>query len=224
MYIPRLARRRRIFGNIDLKIRIFRLFSVYFTSVHTFCRAQSDITRSWLAGARVIFRACPQPIPSCMMRVINTSTCIPYLRYFVDIQNTHICIHFKFCARMDVQPSLQDAACLEDHARACEPRRRDIALYANDNAPYTRSARESRWRGAALCWAAAGPPYAAPGDGARAIRCEPKHDCSWDNRRRPKPVSDLLGPPKNPKANDLKPDPQFVTFGTGPVVTSYLTK
>ena len=67
-------------------------------------------------------------------------SCIPYLRYFVAIQNTHICIHFKVCARMDVQPSLQDAACLEDHARACEPRRRDIALY--DNAPYTRSARD----------------------------------------------------------------------------------
>ena len=35
VYIPRLARRRRNFGNFDRKIRILRLFSVYFTCVHT---------------------------------------------------------------------------------------------------------------------------------------------------------------------------------------------
>jgi len=43
---------------------------------------------------------------------------------------------------MDVQPSLQHAACPEDHARACHPPGRDTVL---------RCARDigSRWRGAA---------------------------------------------------------------------------
>jgi hypothetical protein len=89
---------------------------------------QSDITTSWFAGARVIFKACRilqgwLYIHARAKFEVYTYMCILNINKISQVWYARTCIYDAHHARWD---GLR--ACPEDHARACQPRPRDIAL------------------------------------------------------------------------------------------------